>query len=456
MLIGWLRGPDGAAHFIACDDQVGPYEVIQSPFDHYKTPWDSIMIPLPPRVFLSAESADGSAHKVIRSVTEQTPQLEWLAERLVAGKIVLRTMLATGSDYKAKVAGLTSSDEILRMIRHARLPHWVWIVEAHDKDLCEDGKPCVLAAAVFDSTSFDRSPPLDVLSVPGLVVVYPPDGGRSPFVGEDGSPELVTCAVLYLDMLGVSAMAQGARAAQELRRFDETIRGAFPYRIGAAAAEDDGEASAYPATVFSDSVVAAMPIPTAFEIPAAQAIFQLASDAALVQSELAMRGYFARGAITLDEFHFHDGLLFGPALVEAVALERQVAVDPRTVLSPSAARALQDGTRARQVEDPPAGEAPVLVDEDGLVFVDYLRGAFQIDAGTDLVAKLVRHREVVTRQLVLQASDFRRWSKYRWIAEYHNATCWAYEDELSRDPQGTFDELLVDSVHTERTFRRLP
>jgi hypothetical protein len=186
VLVGWFRREDGGVSFVACDDQVGPYEVIEDPFAHYKTPWDSIMVPLPPRVFLSGESAEGRAHRVFRSVSAQAEGLEQLAERLLSGEIVLRTMLRTGSSFKRDVAKQTNSDDILRQVRYARLPHWVWVVEAHDKEHCESG-PCVVAAAIFDSTSFDLAPPLDVLSLPGIVAIYPPDAG-TPVIG-DGSPD---------------------------------------------------------------------------------------------------------------------------------------------------------------------------------------------------------------------------------------------------------------------------
>src|ERR1700761_1271602 len=33
VLVGWFRRDDGGVSFVACDDQVGPYEVIDDPFD---------------------------------------------------------------------------------------------------------------------------------------------------------------------------------------------------------------------------------------------------------------------------------------------------------------------------------------------------------------------------------------------------------------------------------------
>jgi hypothetical protein len=103
------------------------------------------------------------------------------------GSIELRTNLRTGASYKEGIRDLTSSDETLNALRQARLPHWVWVVEAHDRTLCARGGPCVVAAAVFDSTAFDFEPPLDILALPGKVFVYPPDDAR--IVEKDGSAE---------------------------------------------------------------------------------------------------------------------------------------------------------------------------------------------------------------------------------------------------------------------------
>lgn len=186
VLVGWRRDDEDQVQFIACDDGIGPYEVITSPFQHRLTPWDSFMIPLPPKVYLSAESAESRAHEVFRSFAEQAEQLRDIEEGLLDGSIVLRTMLRTGARYKREVAGVTRSEKTLKALRHARLPHWVWVVEAHRTDLCKKDKPCVVAAAVLDSTAFDEKPPLDILAMLSMVIVYPPDDAAE--VSVPGSP----------------------------------------------------------------------------------------------------------------------------------------------------------------------------------------------------------------------------------------------------------------------------
>jgi hypothetical protein len=274
---------------------------------------------------------------------------------------------------------------------------------------------------------------------------------RPSFVGPDGEPRLIECVVLYFDLLGVSAMAQGGAAAEELRQFDKLIRRALPYPIGAAAAEAARQGVS-PAAVFSDSIVQAMPI--AGDLPAAAPIFQLVGQVAQSQLALARDEYFARGAITLDRFHAHDGLFFGPALVEADQLEREVAVVPRIVLSPRVCATLLSDAQVDQ-ESAFYGEVPALVDEDGVAFVDYLGGAFQGDPEIDMRELLRRHQKVVADKLKQNLTNFRRWSKYRWVAEYHNHICHTNEKLLGREGEAGHRSFLIGSIHTSRRFQPL-
>lgn len=270
------------------------------------------------------------------------------------------------------------------------------------------------------------------------------------FVDAEGRPELRPCAVLYLDLLGVSAMARGPNALDELRNFDRAIRTAFRYGIGVQPSE---ERVAFPAAVFSDSFVAAAPVVTSgFDVPEADAVFHLLYEAANLQTELAMRGYFARGAITVGPFHFHEGLLFGPALVEAVELERKTVLNPRIVLSPSAALALREGQAAGQLLGVGSDEAPILVDSDGLAFVNYLERIFE-DTEADPADLMRQHRDRVLNELTANSSDLSRWTKHRWTAEYHNATCVSRQDVLAH--HASLNDLLIDAIHTTRSFQPL-
>jgi hypothetical protein len=54
----------------------------------------------------------------------------------------------------------------------------VWVVEAHDREARRAKKPSVLAEWVYDSTSRDKRPTTMAFSLPGAVVVLPPDEGK--------------------------------------------------------------------------------------------------------------------------------------------------------------------------------------------------------------------------------------------------------------------------------------
>lgn len=243
-------------------------------------------------------------------------------------------------------------------------------------------------------------------------------------------------------------MARGPDALRELRRFDSAIRSAFRYPIGTHVTEP----SALSAAVFSDSFVAAAPVVGGFPVPEADAVFHLVYEAANLQTALAMRGYFARGAITVGLLHFHDGLIFGPALVEAVDLERNIARNPRIVLSPNAALSLRRGQDADQLLGIGSNDAPVLVDADGLAFVNYLERIFE-DTEADPADLIRSHRDRVLEQLTANSADLSRWSKHCWTAEYHNSICKTRGAVLAHhtDPA----QLLIDAIHTERAFHPL-
>ncbi len=235
---------------------------------------------------------------------------------------------------------------------------------------------------------------------------------ESPFLDADGSRVLVECAVLYLDILGVRSLSTGKTAQKELGRFEKALSEAFPFDLGAEGAELDTE-SVLPAAVFSDSFVAVAPVQRAIDQPQADAIANLVFEASRIQASLILADYFVRGAITIGQCHFHRGVLFGPALVEAVNLEQANAVNPRIILSPNAIETLRHG-RGSRVE-----REPILIDEDGLAFVSYLQAIYD-DPTAPKPANLAKHGKVLLSNLTKNLSDLRRWRKYRWVAEYHD------------------------------------
>lgn len=183
VIVGWFRERGNRIRFLICDDQHGPYEIVGSPFTDRRAPWHTLMVPLPPKVYLSAEVAESTTHFLIRAWASNAialPQWKTLADDLVAvGKnISLRTFLRSNLGYKMKLDTQGRGAEAVRALRLARLPHWVWVVEAHDRNRRDAGKPSVLAEVVYDSTSSDGVPYWLAMSLPGFTLTSPPDNGK--------------------------------------------------------------------------------------------------------------------------------------------------------------------------------------------------------------------------------------------------------------------------------------
>jgi hypothetical protein len=179
VIVGWFA-EGSRVRFVASDDQQGPYELIKSPFTDQRAPWRSIMVPLPPKVYLSGEMAENEAHFLLRLYGAQpNAPTPWktVQRGITSNAISLRTFLREGSAYKEAIATQKRGPDVVRLLRLARLPHWVWVVEAHERVRRDAGQPSVVAEAVFDSTSSDASPRCDAISLPGLTATFPPSGG---------------------------------------------------------------------------------------------------------------------------------------------------------------------------------------------------------------------------------------------------------------------------------------
>jgi hypothetical protein len=178
VVVGWYR--DGAMiRFLVNDDQRGPYAVLDSPFTDPLGPWRSIMVPLPPKALLSGEAAENDAHLTFRSAGVISGPAAWkaLADGLGRKEVSLRTKLHDGSEYKRLLPTRSIDGQVVRLLRFARLPHYIWVVEAHDRAARSSGKPCVLGEIVYDATSADDAPVRCAVLMPGWAATYPPGRG---------------------------------------------------------------------------------------------------------------------------------------------------------------------------------------------------------------------------------------------------------------------------------------
>lgn len=221
----------------------------------------------------------------------------------------------------------------------------------------------------------------------------------NPFMTHSGRPLLVRCAVLFVDLLGVREMNMSQHAARHLVALHRAVR--LLHR------DFFGEASPYRSAFFSDTLVLAASVDR--HTDDTTEVSDLMRQALWLQSDLVAEGFFVRGGLSLGSLHVSDQVLFGPALVEAYELESRATVHPRIVLSRAAAET-QRGT---------AGGSALMCDHDGQTFIDYLGATFHDP--DDGFSVLQGHQDTVVDRLHSTRGNKRRWEKYRWLGEYHNA-----------------------------------
>jgi hypothetical protein len=226
------------------------------------------------------------------------------------------------------------------------------------------------------------------------------------FLTPRGRPRLVDGAVLFVDLLGIREMNRSRRAAGHLVALERAIR--RTYRAFLA------PSSKWAATFFSDTLVLAAPVVEGSED---RAIPNAIAQAAWLQLELIRAGFFMRGGLSFGKIHLRDGVVFGPALVEAYELESRVAVHPRIVLSDTVERALRMLCSHDWSKHAPQASM-LMCDDDGRTFVNYLEPVFA--ALPDPPPHLKRHADAIVSCLIAYSNDKHLWEKYRWVGEYHN------------------------------------
>lgn len=152
---------------------------------------------------------------------------------------------------------------------------------------------------------------------------------------------------------------------------------------------------------FSDNIFAAFPLRSSSKADDEDVVGLFLVELVIqVQQITKLGGFPLRGAVTVGSLLFTDQYLFGPALVETVALEKE-ALFPRVLVSKAVLRYIKpDNPRSLLL----------LRDSDGQTFLDYL--------GNE--THLGWHREYVERGLRENANRVRVRQKYEWLARYHN------------------------------------
>lgn len=177
---------------------------------------------------------------------------------------------------------------------------------------------------------------------------------------------------------------------------------------------------------FSDLTVISTPLQKPHNPPGSELFFQLLHLVHAQSTLVIDEGILIRGAVTIGFVVKSWGQLFGPAVVRAYELERDVAKYPRIVIDRRIFQVL-DSLPGAWLHDKRSNKRDLRKlmrkDDDGELFVDYLWAARdEVDNPTIYPAFLDRHRTLIEKRLKEHAHNRDIRKKYNWLKAYHEAT----------------------------------
>jgi len=166
--------------FMRHDDQEGPYRSVGDIFNdtsddgHVYSPWEALVVPLPDKLWLPPEPAEGTGGVYLQRFAEDAvssiPEARQLLDLIAAGELALHTYARPANSFKAELdRGIDPA--LVREYRLARFSRFVWVVEAIDRRRRRAQEPCVVGEAIFDATSSETEPLCLAMHVPGIAWV---------------------------------------------------------------------------------------------------------------------------------------------------------------------------------------------------------------------------------------------------------------------------------------------
>jgi len=169
--------------------------------------------------------------------------------------------------------------------------------------------------------------------------------------------------------------------------------------------------------MFSDSIAISIPVGSG----SLHALLLLICH---IQGEMANRGIFLRGAVVVGKHFEDDKVSFGPALNNAIELEKTLALWPRIVIHPDVIKLIDNPIVWLDQGEPIKEDIEdyMCCDTDGITYINYLEiFCGEVNTWDDEKLFLRNHRKHITKEVKTNKNDLRIVAKYHWLANYHNA-----------------------------------
>jgi len=205
--------------------------------------------------------------------------------------------------------------------------------------------------------------------------------------------ELKSYIVAFIDLLGFSAMvAHDCETPNGEQKYIESL-----YECHMETKSLKSDHPDLQLIQFSDSVVLALPYSVANYV----SIVGMISD---YQYNLLSKGILCRGGISYGKHFFTEDFLFSNGMIEAYRIESRVANSPRVIVSNDLFELVKPRIIDQRIN------VPLLFEQDGLWFIDYLHERDAADAWSS-----------ISKVIPPELSDFSSIrSKQIWVIDYYN------------------------------------
>lgn len=168
-------------------------------------------------------------------------------------------------------------------------------------------------------------------------------------------------------------------------------------------------------SVFSDSIVISYPLSNP------SSVFYLLLNIIHIQLDLISKGILLRGGVTVGQLYHKNGVVYGPAMNEAYAIESKNAIYPRVVVD---SKVIIEGVKNAQHspdEEFDYISSLMMFDEDKQLVIDYMCQYQEVNDEETYKELLEKIREVIITEIDIQTNPSVL-QKYIWLKKYFNET----------------------------------
>lgn len=257
---------------------------------------------------------------------------------------------------------------------------------------------------------------------------------RNPYHRDNEPPTLRPSVLVFMDILGYSAFIKQAHergnqsdALKAIHQALSSGRRWIDAEEMRAQVSEPNKRDPYALKAFTDNIVIGWPIHDDAEHELGNTIDMLSG----FQMQLTLDGFFVRGAISIGECYVDEVAVFGDALLDAHYGESKTARDPRVILTDTAVSAAKQHLEYYPDRYHSPYTRLLLRDADDQWFVNYLQCVLINEEEYGAYNQpLLQHKAVVEGMLALHKKNPPIWSKFAWVAAYHNFFCESYPHQF--------------------------